>query len=347
MKKLLFMMIVATFSLSICSVAIAAPGVIAGNDVIDRTSGPDSWANFYLMDRNNGFSEDSFMTGFSVYIKEKNSEINPFEFLVYAETIGGWEVVYRSGVITPVSTGVYNETIDPVYIPAGSYVGLYYPEQGAVPYTNGPLVFSSGLSLVTLFTAQGGEEVDFLYSDDRTYSIAAIGYAVSEYEARITGGGQIITETGAKKKDWYKISFGVGAYRIDGQCFLECCDVTFHNVSNDGIDKWKFVATELTEMNFFEDGVKYTPGSVANFTVLGYLEDEDGESQGDASMIIRLQDSDEPGFLDNIRFELYQGSKVYDSYSSGDFPGQSNATGTARTYLDRGNLQVEDLTMIY
>ena len=88
-------------------------------------------------------------------------------------------------------------------------------------------------------------------------------------------------------------------------------------------------------MNFFDDG------SVANFTVLGEFNGMAGYK-----MIIRVEDFDEPGCLDNTRFELYNGSTpVYDSYNSGDFPGQSNHIGTARTYLDRGNLQVEDLTL--
>ena len=66
----------------------------------------------------------------------------------------------------------------------------------------------------------------------------------------------------------------------------------------------------------------------------------------DYRMMIRVQDSGEPGFEDNIRFELWEDStqvNVYDSYASGDFPGESSDHGTARNYLDRGNIQVEDL----
>ena len=52
----------------------------------------------------------------------------------------------------------------------------------------------------------------------------------------------------------------------------------------------------------------------------------------------------EPGFEDNLRFELHNGGGlVYDSFASGDFPGESSVDGTARNYLDRGNIQVQDL----
>ena len=95
----------------------------------------------------------------------------------------------------------------------------------------------------------------------------------------------------------------------------------------------KFASPEITDINFdFSEGV-------ANYKVNGEFNGNSGYS-----MIIRVQDSGEPGDKDNLRFELYNNStKVYDSYKSNDFPGQSSVDGTARTYLDRGNIQVEDL----
>ena len=157
------------------------------------------------------------------------------------------------------------------------------------------------------------------------------------WEARVTGGGQILADSSMtdKKGNYinFKISFGGGAYIVNGEYWLDGLEVTFHNVSVEDIVKGKFVATSLTEMNFYEDG------TIANYTVLGTFNDESGYK-----MIVRLQDSGEPGFEDNIRFELWEGSsKVYDSRLSGDFPGDSSATGTNRTSLDRGNIQVEDL----
>lgn len=157
------------------------------------------------------------------------------------------------------------------------------------------------------------------------------------YEARITGGGQIVQDTGETSKNGkainYKISFGGGSYIVNGDYWLDGLEVTFHNVSDEEIIGGKFYATSLTNMNFnFSEGV-------ANYTLLGTFNEESGYK-----MIVRVQDSGEPGGEDNIRFELYEGaSKIYDSYGSGDFTGESSIDGTARTYLDKGNIQVEDL----
>lgn len=396
---------------------MASPGVIAGNAVIPRDYGPDSWSNFYLMDRNNGFSEDSVMTGFSVYV----GRLSPFEFMVYAENGDGWEVVYRSGVITPAEMGEYSTAIDPECIPAGSYVGLYYPTNGAVPYSRGDTHFEwNTLDRVVLFTNQGGTEVDFLHSGDREYSLAAYGFSVADwdltytgelfvptedvileatlsgtgnegvdidfyldasfvgtattdaggvatlqigpyasgtyevtakaycfeasalvavYEARVAGGGQILAESGIVHKNGgdinWQISFGVGAYIVGGQYLLDSCEITFHHVSVSEVVKGKFVGTTITTMAFFGDG------SVANFRVLGEF-----DAEGGYHMWVRLQDSGEPGWQDNVRFELWKGGTlVYDSYVSGDFPGESSDYGSARNSLDRGNLKVEHLTM--
>ncbi len=154
------------------------------------------------------------------------------------------------------------------------------------------------------------------------------------WEARIAGGGQILAESdewhrNGRNINW-QISFGLGAYIVNGEYWLDDCEVTFHHVSDPDIVKGKFVATALTEMNFFGDG------SVANFRVVGEFNETSGYS-----MIIRLQDAGEPGCQDNVRFELYhEGTKVYDSLS--DFPGESSDFGSNRNLLDRGNLQVED-----
>lgn len=150
---------------------------------------------------------------------------------------------------------------------------------------------------------------------------------------RVTGGGQIRTESGVPHRNGrdinYKISFGIGAFCEDGVLSLHGTTVVFHNVSDGNIKGGKFMGEELTEMNFFADG------SVANYTVLGRFNNVQGYK-----MIIRVEDAGEPGREDSIRFELYQGSTLlYDSLS--DFVGESENTGTARHLLDKGNLQVE------
>jgi len=87
----------------------------------------------------------------------------------------------------------------------------------------------------------------------------------------------------------------------------------------------------LVGMNFYGDG------TVANYTV-------EGEFNGDSgySIPIPVQDAGEPGFEDNIRFRLREnGSEIYDSRD--DFPGNSDYFGLNRTFLGRGNVQVEGL----
>jgi hypothetical protein len=110
------------------------------------------------------------------------------------------------------------------------------------------------------------------------------------------------------------------------------------------------VGETIHEMNFYGDG------SVANCRVSGYLQDNNGYVVDDSCyMWIRVQDSGEPAWEDNIRFELHADAPyAYDSsdadlYTSGiqepaDFPDGSSYYGSERTITATGNLQVEDLT---
>jgi len=183
MRKVIAILVVIGLIMVMASGVIAAD-VIAGNDVIDRPNGPDSWTNFYLADRNNGFVEDTIMTGFSAYVKR----LSPFKFMVFTQNDDVWEIVYESEEIVPTELGVYNGVVDPgVVVPAGSFVGLYYPTNGAVPFTvdddEGDVHFEGGvLTRAVLFTNNddGPEFVDFYNSGDRIYSIQALGIMVPE-----------------------------------------------------------------------------------------------------------------------------------------------------------------------
>jgi len=183
MRKVIAILVVIGLIMVMASGVIAAD-VIAGNDVIDRPNGPDSWTNFYLADRNNGFVEDTIMTGFSAYVKR----LSPFKFMVFTQNEDVWEIVYESEEIVPTELGVYNGVVDPgVVVPAGSFVGLYYPTNGAVPFTvdddEGDVHFEGGvLTRAVLFTNNddGPEFVDFYNSGDRIYSIQALGIMVPE-----------------------------------------------------------------------------------------------------------------------------------------------------------------------
>lgn len=210
---------------------------------------------------------------------------------------------------------------------SGDTLNLHYERPTSFNYTGNftGTITKSGMS-GTFTDSHGG-----------TYNWSTEGSPNLLWDARISGGGQIISDSGednAKGKDiYYKISFGGGSYIVNGSYYFDGLEVTFHNVSNNELDGSKFIGDKILAMNFnFPDGI-------ANYEVSGSLDNVPGYK-----MIIRVQDSDEPGFEDNLRFELYMGSsKVYDSYNSNDFPGNSSTSGTARTYLDRGNIQVEDL----
>lgn len=164
----------------------------------------------------------------------------------------------------------------------------------------------------------------------------ATGNPTLLYEARISGGGQLRNESGVfdnKDRDInYKISFGLGIFIVNGQHWLDGATVTFHNVSVEEAIGGKFEAQSIlsTDFNF--------PEGIANCRVSGTFNDEPGYS-----MWIRVQDGGEPAY-DNVRFELWKGSAcIYDTHFSDDFPGESSTSGTARHYIDKGNLQVEDL----
>jgi hypothetical protein len=217
---------------------------------------------------------------------------------------------------------------------------------------------ASGTGSWTGWLSKGVQEIEIVWIFYKTDE-APIGggsyYDITfevlyQTDAWITGGGQILAENqdpdnekkNGKYED-YKISFGMGAYRIiDEPYLLDSCEVTFHNVSNNDIDKYKFVGETIHEMNFY-----YIDGSVANCRISGTLYNDEGDVvDGSCYMWIRLQDSGEPAWEDNIRFQLLNaGTYNYDSSSSGDFPNESINVGTHRTTTATGNLQVEDLTM--
>lgn len=147
-------------------------------------------------------------------------------------------------------------------------------------------------------------------------------------DARAEGGGQIL-------HDGFKVSFGGSAFRIQDSGLNDDghgdWTVRFHEVSNDDVDKTTFSGDAIGNMNFFASG------NIANFTVDGSLDGAPGYR-----LTVRAEDAGEPGADDTIRFELWQGStKVYDTSTSGDFPSESINVGTARTFLDRGNLWIE------
>lgn len=150
------------------------------------------------------------------------------------------------------------------------------------------------------------------------------------YDAALTGGGQIIEDVGPKPNDDHKVSFGSGLYRIGAGEYAGSLTVTFHNVSDEELDKSTFTSDAITDMNFFDHGGD--PCDAANATVTGELDGEPGYT-----LIMRAGDNGEPGDMDTVRFEL-SGPDSYDTMT--DFTPESDCEGQARARLDRGNLQV-------
>jgi hypothetical protein len=185
--------------------------------------------------------------------------------------------------------------------------------------------------------------------------VTADGITVTVYKIWLTdkfsGGGQILEDTGGKKKDFYKISWGGWAGTIDdGEPFsIGAFEVTFHNVSNDDLDKAKFVSADewmgITELylEYYDNPYflpAYPPESQYNeadvWYVPGDLLDEDGNPiAGDWWMGIYAIDAGEPSVDDAIAFDLYDGvTLVYSSYVSDFLPIYDYSP------VDSGNLQV-------
>ena len=187
-----------------------------------------------------------------------------------------------------------------------------------------------------------GSMIDF--SIDEVYAQNNTGGLCVDVEPvalrSLTAGGQIIADSAdANDKHPYKVSFGGYIDDIDGG--LECeWQLNLHNVSGTDLDKSKYHATTCTIFNTWAPG-EQTPvpdvaDGVANFTTWGTFNGDPGYRA-----IWRVEDRTEPSDLDTFRVTIYKGSTVvYDTTNSGDFPKDSNNVGSARTLLDRGNIQI-------
>ena len=182
---------------------------------------------------------------------------------------------------------------------------------------------------------------------------------------KFSGGGKIIQEGEGKSKTWPKITWGgwAGTADLGGWIELGAFEVTFHNVSENDLDKAKFVSEDqelgITELNWLIYGDQsscpdaYPPESEANFVWLnvpGSLELEDGTVLEDCMLGIRASDNGEPGNIDDpegdvatdsIAFALwYDGDLIYESWLWGDFDADQDDCFSIRHELDSGNLQI-------
>jgi hypothetical protein len=158
----------------------------------------------------------------------------------------------------------------------------------------------------------------------------------------VSGGGHILEEEYdeesvlLKRKDWKDISFGGSVWDVGSYGYMGEWQVNFHNVEKGELDKSKFHSTSILSINFFT-GNSNTCESAMNMTMLGTLDGKPGYS-----MIFRAGDAGSPnnGGIDTVRVQLFNGiGEIYDTHD-GDFDDQSSCVGSARTYLDTGNIKI-------
>ncbi len=187
MKKILFPILALVLAIGM-TIPMARPfaspayanssGLVAGNDVEDRSNGPDSWVNFYIVDTNNPFNADGRATQWEIYV----GRIMPVQLYIYRYDGSAWSVVGTSDVITPTTLGTNTYPLTtPITVQAGDFVGLHYPSMsgqgGAVDYTLwGTNLYYDTISGPVIFTCQEPTgPTAFEYSSDRIYSIRVTG----------------------------------------------------------------------------------------------------------------------------------------------------------------------------
>jgi hypothetical protein len=146
----------------------------------------------------------------------------------------------------------------------------------------------------------------------------------------INGAGRIIEPIEDAKP--LKVSFGGWLQDIDGGVVCTW-EVNLHRVDANGLNKSKFHATTCDTLNTF-------PGAwdgIVNFKAYGTFNGEPGHWA-----IFRMEDYTEPGDMDTFRIEISKtgGGLIYDSSWPDEFSDESSNEGTARTLLNRGNIQI-------
>ena len=153
----------------------------------------------------------------------------------------------------------------------------------------------------------------------------------------LNGGGHILDGEG-KRKTLKDVSFGTEVFDMGGS-YEGVLNVVFHNVSNEDVSGGHFHGTEIVDLTLF-DGDSASCHAAMNMTVNGTFNGEEGWS-----VIFRAGDSpNNPATPDpdTVRIELHNsGGEVYDTFDT-DFSGGSSCVGTARTFLDTGNITINN-----
>lgn len=255
-------------------------------------------------------------------------------------------------------------TIDPALAEGDSATVVFYIDYGPNEGEGATVDLAEGETQAT-FTYTGDGESEGELIDVILVEVSVNGTVVYETVvfklwllAKVSGGGSIIQELeDAKKKDFYKVTWGfwAGITEIEGYPYWGSINVTFHNVSNDELDKAKFVSYDITgelglglgpleylDFGNFEDFIPYPPESECNaaFAVVpGQLLDEDDALlQDECFLLIYALDGGEPNVEDAIGFELECYDETYDYDSLTDF--DPIITDEPVHWLDGGDLQI-------
>jgi hypothetical protein len=186
------------------------------------------------------------------------------------------------------------------------------------------------------YTARDWALIDGLPMTDAAGNIIYETKTIRVPEGFLTGGGQI--KTGKRPDDGYNISFAGNVGFLVNFSLVGQWQTNFLNVSVDSLDGAMFHSTNITSLQFANDGgagpnPPPANSNIASFTATGRLNGEDGWT-----LSVRLADRGEPGKNDSIRLMLTNPAAVvvYDSLT--DFP--SDATLATTRMLAAGNLQI-------
>lgn len=222
----------------------------------------------------------------------------------------------------------------------------FEPESQVVE-AGGTATFTETISVAS--TAPGGTYVcrdvaridGELLIDPTTEQVAFELKTISVPEGFLTGGGQITTGNG---KNALKVGQSGNVGFLEDFSLVGNWNVQLHNVGGTELDGGHFHSTEITSLQFHQDGGAGPNPPPANANVGAFTADGKFNNVEGYSIEVCLADRGEPGKDDSIRIRLFDPADVliYDS-AGGDFASEDDTIGefcADRHKLDQGNYQI-------
>lgn len=163
-----------TVNWSATSTATKVEPLVGGNEPVKKQL-PDSWGNFYILDRNRPLTQNGEVKTWEIWAENTNS----VQLMIYRPTGNSWAVVGKSDVKTP-QVGFNEFSLPaPIQVQKGDCLGIYSPKAGIVSFSLDSGSYALGnLSGKVLFTQQGAGETAFSDSSNRTYAVRVKGNAI-------------------------------------------------------------------------------------------------------------------------------------------------------------------------